>query len=105
MTTERIQEVTNVDIHIHKTNPLRLHVTATGNAISGSHINARLERRIYIVFPEDGIQEYDFVVNVPNGPSTDDIKNHTVEDRWDNFPNELKGVRVYAKTNKIEKNI
>lgn len=46
-----------------------------------------------------------FKIDVPDGPTTDDIKSHTVEDAWENFPKELKGVRVYAKTNKVEKNV
>ena len=105
MKTELIYEVTELEVHIHKTNPPRLHVTATGNASSGGHTNPRLVRRVYVVFPADGIQEYDFQIDVPDGPSTDDIKSHTVEDQWDNFPKELKGVRVYTKTNKMGKKI
>lgn len=50
MSTELIYEVTKVEVHIHKTDPPRLHVTASGNANSGSQLNPRLERRIYIVF-------------------------------------------------------
>lgn len=102
MSTQRIYEVTKVEIHIHKSNPSQLHVIATGKASSGGHKNPRLERRVYIVFPEDGIQEYDFVIDIPDGTSTDDIKEHTVEDNWEGFPLELKGVKVFGKTNKRE---
>ena len=103
MNTELIYELTVLEAHIHKTNPPRLHVKATGNASSGGHTNPRLERRVYVKFPEDGIQEYDFLIDVPEGPSSDDIKSHTVEDQWEDFPKELKGVRVYGKTNSMEK--
>lgn len=103
MSIQRILEVATVEVHKHKTQPPRLHVTATGNASSGSHFNPCVEKRVYIIFPEDGIQEYDFLIDVPDGPGTSDIKSHTVEDEWDEFPDELKGVRVYAKTNVIEK--
>jgi hypothetical protein len=105
MHTERIFEIITMNVHIHKTNPPRLHLSATGNANSGSHSNARLERRVYIVFPEDGIQEYDFVVDVPEGLVTDDIKSHTVEDHWEDVPPQLKGVRVFAKINDMEKTV
>ncbi len=91
-----------MEAHVHKTDPPRLHVTAIGEASSGSHLNARLMRRVYIIFPEDGIQEYDFIVDVPGGISTSDIKEHKVEDHWDSFPAELKGVRVYAQVNHME---
>ncbi len=102
MHTELIYAVTAVVVHIHKSNPQRLHVTATGNASSGSQSNARLERRIYVVFPADGIQEYDFLIDVPDGPTTADIKSHTVSDTWESFPVELKGVRVYANSGNME---
>ena len=105
MHTDLIYEVTQVEAHIHKANPPRLHVTAIGNASSGSQSNARLERRIYVVFPTDGIQEYDFLIDVPDGPTTDDIKSHTVTDTWENFPMELKGVRVYAKSGNLESKV
>jgi hypothetical protein len=105
MTTERISQINDLQVHVHKTNPPMLHVIAKGTASSGSHQNARLERRIYIIFPEDGFQEYDFVVDVPDGPTTDDIKTFTSENQWENFPNELKGISVYAKTNRMEKPI
>ena len=106
MNTESIYEITGLEVHIHKTNPPRLHVTATGNASSGGHTNPRLERRVYIDFPADGFQEYDFMIDVPEGPSTDDIKSHTVEDKWDAFPEgKLKGVRIYARNNKMEKEV
>lgn len=105
MHTELIYEVTQVEVHIHKTNPPRLHVTAIGNASSGSQSNARLERRIYVVFPADGIQEYDFFLDVPDDPTTADMKSHTVSDTWENFPTELKSVRVYAKSGNIEEKV
>ena len=105
MSTELIYEVTKVQVHIHKTNPPEFHVTANGNANSGSQSNARLERRIYVDFPQDGIQEYDFYIDVPEGPTTDDIKEHTVSDTLVSFPDELKGARVYAKKNKIEEKL
>jgi len=105
MRTELIYEVTKVEAHIHKVNPPRLHVTAIGNASSGSQLNARLERRIYVVFPADGIQEYNFLIDVPDGPTTEDIKSHTVSDTWENFPTELKGVRVYAKSGNSESKV
>ena len=102
MTSKKIHEVTKVDVHIHKSNPVRLHVTAIGTASSGSHTNPRLKRFIYVTFPADGIQEYDFLVDVPPGPVTDDVKDHTAEDQWESPSKELKGVRVYTETNSKE---
>ncbi|RYY48906.1 MAG: hypothetical protein EOO06_08815 [Chitinophagaceae bacterium] len=102
MDTQKILEVTAVEAHLDKTHPPTLHVTATGNASSGSQQNPRLERREYVEFPADGIQEYDFLIDGSAGPGTDDIKSHEVEDFWQNPPAELKGARVYAQTNSKE---
>ena len=106
--TELIMEVTEVEVTIQKTNPPQLVVKAVGNASSSSHFNPSLERREHVVFPDDGIQEYDFFINVPDGIITTDIKEgvKTDPDVWDNFPQDLlKGVRVSARNNKIEKAI
>jgi predicted Zn-dependent protease len=102
MHTDLLYEVTAVEVHIHKTNPPRLHVTSTGNASSGSQTKARLQRRIYVVFPADRIQEYDILKDVPDGPTTDDIKSHTVSDTCEGFRMQLKGVKVYAKSGNME---
>jgi hypothetical protein len=101
--TELISEVTEVTVHINKTNPPQLVVRATGTASSGSHTNPKLERRIYVTFPADGIQEYDFQIIVPDGPGTTVTKEHTAENTWEDFPvDKLKGVKVYAKNNTLE---
>ncbi len=46
MNTELIYEVTKVDAHINKTNPPHLHVSATGNASTGSHSNPNSTKHI-----------------------------------------------------------
>lgn len=102
MDPQKIFEVTEVEAHLDKTHPVTLRVTATGNASSGSQQNPRLQRREYVTFPEDGIQEYDFLIEGSAGPGTDDMKAHKVEEEWQNPPPALKGVRVIALTNAKE---
>lgn len=103
MNTQRIFKVTGVNLHIHKTNPPKLQVTALGEASTTSHHTPRLARREYIVFPEDGIQEYDFVIHAPAEPGAGVITPHQADDEWEGFPQALKGVRVHAKSNREEK--
>jgi hypothetical protein len=103
MKTELISSVDKVTLSIEKSNPPILVVTAVGTASSGSHQKPKLERRIYVVFPADGIQEYNFNIDVPEGSATTDIKEHTVQDSWPGFPeNDLRGVRVFSKMKALE---
>ena len=98
-----VRSVLDVSIVILKTNPATLAVRAIGQVNSGGWTNGRLEPRIYIQFPPDGIQDFDFVADPPTGPSTTVLSYiSSAPLHWPGFPPNLKGVRVHAATNALE---
>jgi hypothetical protein len=102
--TKKVIEVTEVSIEILKKYPPILSITCKGNVNSGGWLNGQLIPFVYFMPPLDGIYEFDFVADEPEGSSNQSISEISSESfLWDNFPNELKGVKVYASSNfKIE---
>jgi len=101
MIKDFIHEITSAEAHFSTLNPQALHITASAKASSSSHSKPRLVRRIYVAFPNDGIQEYDFFIDVPDGPIIEEFKTHTATHSWIGFTPELKGIKVISKTNKV----
>jgi hypothetical protein len=104
--TKKVFEVTDFTLVILKKNPPILEVDCKGNVISGGWSNGQLIPFVYKMPPKDGIYEFDFVADEPTGPDTDVITEITsVPFMWDNFPMELKGVKIYASSNHIIKKL
>jgi len=96
-------EVKKVDLTLLKSQPPRLVINASGLVTTSGWVNGRLEPRFYIQFPADGIQDFDFVADPPEGITLMVILPITAKPvEWDNLPAALKGVRVHAQSNKIE---
>ena len=102
--TKKVIEVTGVTLEILKKNPPILVITSKGNVSSGGWSNGQLIPFVYIMPPSDGIYEFDFVADEPTGISTQVISEITSQSfMWDDFPADLKGVKVYSSSNsKIE---
>lgn len=95
-----ILKVTDVTIQILKTFPPILTIDSTGEVISGDWSNGQLIPHIYIVPPADGIYGFDFAADEPNGPATTVISTINAEQyKWEDFPLDLKGVRINASLN------
>lgn len=102
MKTEKVGKVLKVELTIEKILPPNLVIAAIGEMYSGGWSNPRLEPYVYITPPVDGIYEFDFVVDVPSGPTTEPVEEVKAEFVWEAFPEDhLKGVRVYAQKNDI----
>lgn len=98
---KKVYQIDNVSLSIIKTNP-KLSVNATGTVNSGGWNKGKLIPYIYKTKPTDGIYEFDFYANAPDGPAPDmmqKIKAETFE--WPDYPAEMKGIRVYASSNFI----
>jgi hypothetical protein len=97
-----VMKVVDVDLKILKSNPPQLHISAIGLVNSGGWTNPRLEPRIYVQFPPDGIQDFDFVADPPQGPAIQVILPVAASELWENPPlDKLKGVRIHSATNSI----
>ena len=100
-----VQEATGLSLTILRTHPPTLHIAADGIVPSSGWTNARLEPRIYITFPADGVQEFDFVADPPTGHALWVMSPiHVIAD-IQGYPSEWKGIRIHTATNKLEQPI
>lgn len=102
---EKILEVAKVTLVIQKTNPPRLVINVKGIVRSGGWSNPDLSQIVHIVPPEDGIYQFDFVADAPTGIVTQALEEIEAEFVWEDFPTELKGVKISASSNSITENI
>ncbi len=100
--TKKVMDVTEVTLNIQKTNPPSLVISCHGIVNTGGWSHGKLVPFIYVMPPADGIYEFDFVANAPTGIVIQVVTPITAEDFvWEDFPAELKGVKVYASQNNI----
>ena len=100
--TKKVLSVMNVTFEILEKTPPTLVIKANGTVNSSGWLNAKLNPFIYVVPPIDGIYEFDFVANKPTGIVLEVITAiHSKPFFWDNFPSDLKGIKVYAETDDI----
>jgi hypothetical protein len=97
----RVYEVKSVKASLQKSNPPQISAEAEGTTRTGGWRNPRLEARIYIEPPADGIYEFVFVADKPYGNVTHAITPVSAKATVP-APPWAKGVRVIAETNKKE---
>ena len=100
-----IYRLTSVNLTILKTSPPILLIAAEGNTRQGGYTNCRLNPLEYVNPPADGIWEFTFEADEPTGTSTDVITDVKAYTAWEDYPKELKGVRIAAVYNKIEERL
>ncbi len=101
-----VMSVASVNIALLKSNPPQLVITSSGFVSTSGWKNGRLEPRFYMDFPADGIQDFDFVADPPEGMALMVVSGITAKPiEWDNPPQSLKGVRVHSQSNAIEAEI
>lgn len=79
-----------------------IHVLAIGRARSSGWTTARLEPRVYVTPPLDGMQDFDFVADSPTGETAAVLAPILAEGmirkmRW------MRGIRIHADFNVIER--
>ena len=101
--SKHVISVAKVDLVLLKIQPPHLVINSTGFVTTSGWTNGRLEPRFYIQFPADGIQDFDFVADPPEGIESQVISPITAKPiEWVSPPSALKGVRVHAQSNEIE---
>lgn len=100
-TWKRVYQVNRVDLSILLSCPPQLHIWAKGEAASNGWTNPQLVPFIYIEPPADGIYDFEFVADPPQGPDNPVITPIEATYIWPDFPDWLKGVRVHSATNAI----
>ena len=102
----KIMEVTKVSLEILKKNPPILQINSSGKVNTGGWTNGQLSAFVYVTPPQDGIYEFDFVADPPSGVSPSVISDiYATPFEWQDFPNELKGVKVYSSSNSITEDL
>ncbi|MGB8191667.1 MAG: hypothetical protein WCF67_07100 [Chitinophagaceae bacterium] len=103
--TVQVYEVKSVKLTIEKKLPPTLLIHADGVTRTAGYKDPRLEPYVYIQPPPDGIYDFSFVADKPSGPVADVLTPVEADYKWDNYPKDLKGVRVHAETNEIEEKL
>jgi hypothetical protein len=103
--TVKVMEVTEVSLTIFKTKPPILYIYAEGVVPTLGYQNGKLIPYVYVKPPADGIWDFDFVADKPDGPVPQVLAPISASYMWPDFPEELKGVRIHAAHNKIEKKL
>ncbi len=101
--TAKLLDVKHIDLAILKSNPPQLSITVFGSAPTLGWTSANLVPYVYITPPEDGIYDFDFVGTPPSGPAGEMITPAVTNYVWPDYPPELKGVRIHASLNEMEK--
>jgi len=99
--SQKTLSVQRVDLTIVKSYSPRLVINARGVATTPGWKKPRLEPS-YTKFAADGIQEFDFVAEPPDGMAKQALSPITAEPfEWENPPSHLRGVRVCAESDEI----
>lgn len=97
MSTIIVPRIAIASAIIQKTNPLSLVVIAVAIMPTDGYQNPRLEPRIYVTPPANGIYEFDFYIDEPTGPAPDKLTPFTAAYEWIDFPvRDVKGVKIYG---------
>lgn len=100
--TVKVLEVTSVQVTAYKMLPPTLVVYADGVVPTTGYKNGQLIPYVYIQFPQDGIWDFDFVADKPDGPVLDVLSPIAASYTWYDYPKDLKGVRIHATCNSME---
>ncbi|SCY11301.1 hypothetical protein SAMN05216420_102337 [Nitrosospira sp. Nl5] len=96
---KKILEVTEVELAVLESFPPQLRIDASGTVPTGGWSNPRLVPYIYIQPPPDGIFDFDFVADPPEGIATQVISPIDAIYVWKDFPEKFRGVRIHASQN------
>lgn len=99
MTSKKVLEVQQVKLAILESFPPQLSITATGIVPTQGWKNPELIPYIYIQPPLDGIYEFDFVAEPPEGIAAPALASIEANFRLESIPTNLRGVKIYASTN------
>lgn len=97
--------ISGSEITILKTFPPTLSINACGeNLTTGWGNDFELSPYYYITPPEDGVYEFNFIGTPPNPNDVilDVLTPCFANYFWNDFPNELKGVRIFSMENSID---
>ncbi|SEQ46126.1 hypothetical protein [Nitrosomonas ureae] len=98
--SQHITSISSVCFNIEKSNPPQLTLHAIGKVNSSGWRSPSLFQRVYVVQPEDGIQDFEFYAEPPNDMALWVISPISSEttiflENW------MKGIRINSATNSV----
>ena len=96
---EKILEVAEIELAVLESFPPKLRITASGTVPTGGWSNPKLDPYIYIQAPPDGIYDFNFVADPPEGVATQVISPIEAAFIMENLTSDVKGVRIHASQN------
>ncbi|AFZ31683.1 hypothetical protein Glo7428_3197 [Gloeocapsa sp. PCC 7428] len=99
MDKKKVLEVQEIKLAILESFPPQLSITAIGTVPTQGWKNAELIPYVYIQPPIDGIYEFDFVAEPPEGIVAPALASIQANFRLETIPTNLRGVKVYASSN------
>lgn len=97
----KVLEVTSVSFALTKSLPPGLIVHATGKVSSSGWSNGRLVPYVYLVPPQDGIWDFDFIATRPERIALTVISPISASEFIEPMPSWCRGVRVHAGSNEM----
>lgn len=98
--SNRVMAVKSVELLLLESFPPQLQITAVGTVPNPGYHNPRLVPVEAV--PSDGIYEYEFVADPPDGMVIQVITKVTATTVIRDIPDDFKGVRILASTNEME---
>ncbi len=92
-----VSEVCDIKLEVEEQN---LKIAAIGMASTDGWEKPRLELR-HLGKPADGIYDFDFYAQGPDHAVVPSLEKVIAIYNWENFPKDLRGVRVHADRNSI----
>jgi hypothetical protein len=96
---EKILEVAEIELAVLESFPPKLRITASGTVPTGGWSNPKLDPYIYIQAPPNGIYDFNFVADPPEGVATQVISPIEAIFIMENLTSDVKGVRIHASQN------
>lgn len=98
---KQVLSILTLDVNSYKMQPPLLVINSSAEMSHDGHLRAFLIQRVYVTPPADGIWEFDFVAEYPDGAVFADVLTIAIADpfSWKDFPDEVKGVRVHGSLN------
>lgn len=97
-----VLDVTEIQLSILKSNPPKLGITVIGVVPTSHWQNPELVEYIYVQAPPDGIYDFDFIAEPPQGTSMQVLTPILVSHVWDGKIENIKGVRIHFSKGKME---
>jgi hypothetical protein len=99
MDKQHVYTVTSVELSLIKKLPPDLIIEAKGETRSNGWTEPELQPRITIgPPPADGVYDFDFVAQPPQGGSNPVITPIAATYVWENLPDDVRGIRVHSET-------